>query len=131
MLTLYWARPDGRPQVVGMHIDPDAGDAGPITTSLLRELKLAEIMIEDREKLDPFEQVKLAPEVRIAGMREATVRRLRRAADIYLVAWRAGVPPTKEVARRMNLSPAAATNLVRRAREAGLLPSTSSGVPQG
>jgi hypothetical protein len=131
MLTLYWSRATGRPQVAGMHIDPDAGDAPALTTSLMRELKLAEIMIEDREKLDHIEQPKPRSDLRVAGMRPSTVRRLERAAGLYLAAWHQGVPPTKEVARRMNLSQAAAANLVRRAREVGMLPATAPGVPQG
>ncbi|WP_213004756.1 hypothetical protein [Paractinoplanes toevensis] len=130
-LTLIWTRVNGRPQVAGLHLDPISDGAPAVTTSLLRDLKLAEIMIEDREALDHIPQVKLPADVVVEGMRPATVKRLRRAAEIYLAAWRAGERPTKEVGRRMNLTPAAAANLVRRAREAGLLPPTSAGVSQG
>lgn len=131
LVTLNWARKDGRPFVSGLHVDPLGDDPAPVTTSLLRDLKLAEIMIEDREQLDHIPQVKPAANVVIEGMRPATVARLQRAAHIYMQAWRAGERPTKEVGRRMNLTPAAAANVVRRAREAGLLPKTQSGVPQG
>lgn len=130
-LTLAWSRVNGRPQVSGLHIDAITDDAPAVTTSLLRDLKLAEIMIEDRERLDHIPQVKPDPELVIEGMRPATVKRLQRAAEIYQTAWRAGERPTKEVGRRMNLTPAAAANLVRRAREAGLLPPTSAGTSQG
>lgn len=130
-LTLLWSRANGRPQVAGLHLDPIADDAPAVTTSLMRDLKLAEIMIEDREQLAHIPQLKAPAEVVIEGMRPATVKRLQRAAEIYLAAWRAGEPPTKEVGRRMNLSPAASANLVRRAREIGLLPPTSAGVSQG
>lgn len=130
-LTLIWSRVSGRPQVAGLHLDAIADDAPALTTSLLRDLKLAEIMIEDREQLNHIPQVKPPANVAIEGMRPATVKRLQRAADIYLTAWRAGERPTKEVGRRMNLTPAAAANLVRRAREAGLLPPTSAGMSQG
>lgn len=131
LLTLRWSRKSGRPQVAGVHLDPLDDESPPVTTSVMRELKLGEIMIEDREGLDRIPQVKPTPELVIAGMRPATVDRLRRAASIYLEAWHAGRPPTKEVGERMNASPAAAANLVRRARAAGMLPSTESGVPQG
>lgn len=131
MLTLIWSRSNGRPHVTGMHLDALADDVPALTTSLLRDLKLAEIMIEDREQLEHFPQVKQAPDLMIEGMRPATVKRLQRAAEIYLKAWQAGERPTKEVGRRMNLSPAAAANLVRRAREVGLLPPTAPGVSQG
>lgn len=130
-LTLRWGRENGRPRVIGLHLDLDASDGPALTTSLLRDLKLAEIMVEDRERLKAVPQVKRPAEMVIQGMRPSTVRRLHRAADIYLTAWQAGLKPTKEVGRRMNVSPAAAANLVRRAREAGLIPPTSAGVPQG
>lgn len=117
--------------MAGVHLDPLGDDSPPVTTSVMRELKLAEIMLEDREQLDRIPQVKPDAELAIEGMRPATVRRLRRAADIYLEAWGAGRPPTKEVGERMNASPAAAANLVRRARAVGMLPRTESGVPQG
>ncbi len=130
-LTLMWTRVNGRPQVAGLHLDPIGDDAPQVTTSLMRDLKLAEIMIEDREQLKHIPQVKPDPELVIEGMRPATVRRLQRAAEIYQTAWRAGERPTKEVGRRMNLTPAAAANLVRRAREVGLLPPTSAGSSQG
>lgn len=130
-LTLRWSRVDGRPYVAGFHLDPVSTEAPPVTTSLLRDLRLSEIMIEDREQLEHIPQVKPPAGLAIEGMRPATVKRLQRAAEIYLKAWQAGERPTKEVGRRMNLSPAAAANLVRRAREVGLLPPTSAGVSQG
>lgn len=131
LLTLRWTRRSGRPEVTGLHLDLEDTEGPALKTAMMRDLKLGEIMIEDREKLEHVPQVKPPSEVVVAGMRPATVRRLQKAADVYLQAWRAGERPTKEVARRMNLTPAAATNLVRRAREAGFLPATSSGVPQG
>lgn len=102
-----------------------------MSTSLLRELKFAEIMIEDREQLKHIPQVKPSPELVIEGMRPSTVKRLQRAAEIYQAAYRTGDRPTKEVGRRMNLSPAAAANVVRRAREVGLLPPATPGSAQG
>ncbi|MFI5938043.1 hypothetical protein [Actinoplanes sp. NPDC051494] len=130
-LTLRWSRRDGRPHVAGVHLDPLDDKSPPVTTTVMRDLKLAGIMLEDRESLDRIPQAKAAPEEIVAGMRPATVKRLRRAAAIYQEAWRAGRPPTKEVGEKMNASPAAAANLVRRARAAGMLPRTDSGVSQG
>lgn len=133
-LTLYWTRRNGRPVPVGMQLVAESdAEAEYLTlmTSTLRDVRIAEIVAEDRELLQHQPERKLTPELKIAGMRPSTVRRLHRAADIYQTAWQAGEPPTQAVARRMNLTTAAAANLVRRAREAGLLPPTSAGVPQG
>lgn len=131
LLTLRWARDKGRPKLAGLSVDLEDPTGPAVTTSLLRDLKLAEIAIEDRERLAHIPQVRPSADVVITGMRPATVKRLHRAAEIYLKAWRAGEPPTKAVEREMNATAAAAANLVRRARAAGLLPPTSSGVPQG
>jgi hypothetical protein len=134
LLTIYWARRNGRPFPVGMQLVPDGMEAaGEVTlmTSTLRDLRIAEIVIEDREQLKHQPEPQPPADLRIAGMRESTVRRLQRTAGIYVAAWQAGEPPTQTVARRMNLTQAAAANLVRRAREAGFLPPTSAGVPQG
>lgn len=134
MLTIYWTRRQGRPVPVGMQLVADGEEPAEqvtLMTSTLRDLRIAEIVIEDREQLKHEPEARPEPELRIAGMRQSTVRRLRRAADIYLGAWHAGEAPTQTVARRMNLTHAAAANLVRRAREAGFLPPTSTGIPQG
>ena len=133
LLTLKWARVDGRPKLAGVHVDLDDLQGPPVTTSLLRDLKLGEIMVEDREKLpyEPVIQQLTEPlSVKVAGLRPATARRLHRAAELYVAAWRAGEPPTKAVEREMNVTPAAAANLVRRAREVGLLPPTTPGRSQ-
>jgi len=131
LLTLRWDRDQGRPKLAGLHLDLDDPTGPALTTTMMRDLKLAEIAHEDRERLAPIEQVKPTAEVVVAGMRPATVKRLQRVADIYLKAWRAGESPTKTVQLRMNLTEASAANLVRRARAAGFLPPTTSGVPQG
>lgn len=131
LLTLRWAREQGRPKLAGLHIDLTDPTGPALTTSLLRDLKLAELAIEDREQLAYIAQVTPTAEVVVEGMRPATVKRLQRAAEIYMDAWRAGEPPTKAVERQMNATPAAAANLVRRARAAGLLPKTQPGIAQG
>lgn len=133
-LTLFWRRRNGRPEQVGLQLLPDAGreeEAPVLTTSALRDLKIAEIAAEDREGLPYIAPAPPQPEVVAEGMRPATLRRLTRAADVYQAAWRVGEPPTRAVAMKMNLSESAAANLVRRARLAGLLPPTTGGVPQG
>lgn len=133
-LALFWVRRNGRPEPVGMELLPSAGnlsEAPTLTTSALRDLKVAEIAAEDREGLPYVPPAQPAPEVVAEGMRPATLRRLKRTAEVYQEAWLAGNPPTQAVARAMNVSVAAAGNLVRRARQAGLLPPTTGGVPQG
>ncbi|MET0417290.1 MAG: hypothetical protein ABW022_14860 [Actinoplanes sp.] len=134
LLTLRWARRNGRPVPVGMSLEPatsEAAESVVLMTSTLRDLRIAEVVIEDREQLKYIPASKPEPELQIAGMRQSTVRRLKRTAEIYMAAWSAGEPPTQTVAQRMNITHPAAANLVRRAREAGLLPPTSAGVPQG
>lgn len=133
LLTLRWVRVAGRPKLAGVHVDLDDLQGPPVTTSTLRDLKLGEIMVEDREKLPyqaAIQQLTEPLSVKVAGLRPATVRRLHRAAEIYVAAWRVGEPPTKAVEQEMNLTPAAAANLVRRAREVGLLPPTTPGRSQ-
>jgi hypothetical protein len=133
-LTLYWLRRNGRPEVVGMQLlaqGPDEAKHLTLMTSTLRDVKIAEIAAEERERLEHIPASKPEPEVLLAGMRPATVKRLARVAEIYQEAWRAGENPTKAVARRMNTTAPAAGNLVKRARDAGFLPPTSAGKPQG
>lgn len=133
-LSLYWQRRAGRPEPVGLRIVLVEGPAEAklltLMTSTLREVKVAEIVAEERERLAHVPAPRPTPDVVVAGMRPATRRRLERVAEVYQEAWRAGEPPTKEVARRLNVTAPAAGNLVRRAREAGFLPPTSAGVPQ-
>lgn len=112
-------------------ISPEAAEQVVLTTSELRSVRIAEVVIEDREQLKHEPPKKPTPELHVAGMRPSTVKRLHRAADIYLGAWHSGQPPRQAVARRMNITEAAAANLIRRAREAGFLPPTTAGVPQG
>lgn len=134
LLTLRWVRRNGRPVPVGMSLDPASPEAAEqvvLMTSTLRDLRIAEVVLEDREQLKFIPAAKPEPELRIEGMRASTVRRLKRVAEVYLDAWNAGEPPTQAVAHRMNMTHPAAANLVRRAREAGLLPPTSAGIPQG
>lgn len=132
LLTLLWQRHDGRPEVAGLHLTPlDPANRAVVTTSLLRDLRLAELAAEERMKLAHEPAPPKDPEVVLAGMRPATARRLALAAEIYREAWSRGAAPRKEVAARLNVTPAAAANLITRARSVGLLPPTSAGVPSG
>lgn len=137
LLTLHWQVVNGRPEAVGMSLvsaSPNwAGRNGPgmpLRTSLLRQLNLAEIIAEQRTTAAATiaGQAASPPVPSVASMRGATVRRLSQAADIYRDAWRQGRQhPTKEVAARMGVTRKAATQLVFRAREVGLLSPTSPG----
>ncbi len=131
-LILWWARDDGRLHVTGLKLEPiEAGRDTILTTSTLRDLRLSEVAAEERMKLARQPVEARSPEVVLAGMRPGTARRLTLAAQIYREAWEAGGNPRQAVAERMNVSPGAAANLISRARAAGLLPPTSSGVPMG
>ena len=134
LLILYWRRRKGRPIPVGhtlIAMDQDEADRLTLMTSTLRDLKIAEIASEERERLDYMPPPPVAPAEIVAGMRPKTLAKLRRVAEIYQEAWGRGENPTKEVARQLNTSAASAGNLVLRTREAGLLPPTSAGKPQG
>lgn len=131
-LVLLWERRNGRPEPVGMKLLPTSSGevVATLQTSTIRNLKIAEIAAEERERLAYVAPEPPSAEERIEGMRESTVRRLRRVAEIYKDAWQAGENPTKAVSRRMNITAPAAGNLVKRARDAGLLPPTTAGRPQ-
>jgi hypothetical protein len=73
----------------------------------------------------------LPPQPQVAMMRKSAADRLRTAADIYRAALRDGRKPTKAVAEHFGITPGGASNLISRARTAGLLPPTSAGVPMG
>jgi hypothetical protein len=109
----------------------------PVTTSLLRSLPLAQLVVEEREKANELFTEKLgdrelgATYKRPAAMRATTERRLRRTAEVYRGAWRKGEPPVKAVAKQLKVTDAAATKLVSRARSAGFLPPTKPGAPAG
>jgi hypothetical protein len=152
LLVFFWQVIDGRAECVGMditstrspHVEqwwqlekrPELGS--PLRTSLLRELRLSELIAEQRAseqfRLENFtarpEQGPLWAEVK-ASMRPATAKRLEQVAKVYRSAWARGGQPTQAVAKRFNVSPGAAASLVSRARAAGLLPPTSPGKATG
>jgi hypothetical protein len=149
LLTLVWQEVDGRAEVVGMELNSvrsealkrsrfaeSLSDTGtPLTTTMLRNLKLSEIAADTRTSLEFLHREVLRQPTKAAAydlgssMRPATVKRLREVADAYRRAWARGQHPTKAVAKRLNVTDAAAANLVSRARSIGLLPPTSPGVP--
>lgn len=154
MITFYWQMVHGRAECVGLEVtsidyDP-AGKGGyrktpeggwpqvgqPVTTALLRSLKLSELVAAHRGYVSglhgKFGQPRLAAAYSVApSMRESTAGRLRQVAEVYRTAWRAGERPTKAVAEAFDVSGVAAAKLVSRARAAGMLPPTSQGVAGG
>jgi hypothetical protein len=155
LLTLLWQEVGGRAECVGLELnsvrpealrrnapsdlasmaEPLSETGTPLTTTLLRSLKLSEITADVRESLEFLhreitgEGRKAAAYGAPAAMRPATEKRLKRVAEIYREAWRQGKSPVKAVAKRLKVSDSAANSLVYRARSAGLLPPTSAGVP--
>lgn len=124
-LTLLWRVIDGRPECVGLVLAHEGGSQSPVLTgSALRALRLPEIVAAERAQMLP-----LRPQV--GAMRKSTADRLRAAADIYRTALGEGRKPTKAVAEHFGITPGGASNLISRARTAGLLPPTSAGVPMG
>lgn len=153
LLTFHWQVLSGRAECVALDIAsalpsgvlaerfeglaklPEVGQ--PVTTSLLRSLPLAQLVLEEREKADELFATKLgdrelgATYKGPARMRATTERRLRKTAEVYRGAWRRGDAPVKAVAKQLKVTDAAATKLVSRARSAGFLPPTKPGAPMG
>jgi hypothetical protein len=80
----------------------------------------------------PVARADLATAKRSPGRPQTPLAELERAAAIYTEAFTAGLPPTKTVAERLNLSRSAAAKRIARSREKGLLlkttPRTAGGV---
>lgn len=155
VLVFHWQVLNGRAECIGMdmvsslpdeEIDRRFGGRSvvslpaigtPLRTSTLRSMNLAEILAEERVRANEFWDNRFGdpsmgvPYVAPREMRPATIRRLQRVAEVYREAWREGRPPTKEVAKQLGVTVAAASGLVSRARAAGFLPPTSPGVPSG
>lgn len=143
LLTFHWQVVHGRAECVGLDIAsslppetlkerfaslatlPEVGQ--PLRTTTLRDLRLAELLHEERIRADHLAvevlgddelgEAYAAPKT----MRPATERRLRLVADVYRNARASGLSPNKAVAEKLKVSPGAAANLVMRAREAGFL----------
>jgi hypothetical protein len=128
---MVWAKVDGRPECVGVTVFPRAASSGEteavlqiLQASLLRQIPIADWIAQDRAAMAPAVEA-------TAGMRQSAVDRLREATEVYQAAVRHGMPPTKAVAARFGISSGGASNLVARARAAGLLPPTSPGKAAG
>jgi hypothetical protein len=128
---MSWAMVDGRPECVGVTVISYATGSGKtesllrvLNSSLLRQVPLADFIAEDRAEMSP-------PVEATAGMRKSAADRLREAAEVYHAAVRDKNPPTKAVAAHFGISSGGASNLVARARAAGLLPPTSPGKAAG
>jgi hypothetical protein len=144
LLVLFWQVINGRAECVGMdltsaqsphvealgfHHRPEIGI--PLQTSTLRDLKLSELVADARAAIAELIVADQAPVFTARQMRPRTVKRLETVAETYRRAWRQGKPPVKAVAKRLNVSNAAANSLVARARAVGMLPPTSPGVAAG
>lgn len=125
-VTLFWSRINGRPECVGLRlVGTGSGDAiDVVTATTLRQIPLGDLIAADRARLAPAVEA-------TGGLRESAAERLRLAAVIYGRALREGKPPTKAVAEHFGISPGGASNLVARARAAGLLPPASPGKAYG
>lgn len=152
LLTFHWQVIAGRAECVGLDIAsalpaetirqryadlatlPDIGQ--PIRTTTLRDLKLSELLHEERVHaahlaVTVLDDAETARTYQTPNMRPATRRRLELVAQVYRAAHAAGERPVRAVADRLKISPGAASNLVLRARAVGLLPPAEAGKPQG
>lgn len=154
LVQLRWGAINGRAECVGIDITSARPEdvfedrwsaltermpetATPLTTSVLRNLRIGELIAEEREQMATTMGELVGPDdesLNVFGasgrtMRDSTRKRLQRVADTYRKAWHQGKPPVQTVAKRFGVSEAAASKLVFRARSAGMLPPTSSGVP--
>lgn len=122
LVTLMWHVVDGRPECAGLTIEGREGTI--LAGGTLRKLPVAEWIAEDRARIAPTQ-------LAVGGLRASTVERLETAAAVYQRARSEGLPPTKAVAAHYGISHGGASNLISRARAAGLLPPTSPGVSTG
>lgn len=150
LLRLQWTRIDGRLECCGLEIRsfregkeewpaklPDWREARvPLTTKVLRDLNIAEIIRDLRE--DGYRQSmafadqiegddELAEEFRTAasrarGRRRPGVAPLDEVAATYRSAYDKGESTTKAIAARFSVSDSTAAKWVMRARDAGALP---------
>jgi hypothetical protein len=143
LLTFRWQVIGGRAECVGLDIAstlprdvikercPDLPAVGqPLRTTTLRDLKLSELLHEERVHADhlavkvPASDGPGAAGSVPASMRPATRRRLELVAQTYEQAHAQGDRPTQAVADRLKVTAGAAANLVMRARQAGMLPAS-------
>jgi hypothetical protein len=121
---MRWQLLDGRPECVEVVISHAGGPAEPVPATLLRQLPIGDFIAADRAELAP-------PVEAVSGMRKSAADRLRLAVNVYQEALTDGRKPTKAVAEYFGISQGGASNLVARARAAGLLPPTSAGKAAG
>ncbi len=118
---MLWTEVDGRQECVEVKVS-GAGSALPAT--ILRQIPFGDFIAEERASRAPAVEA-------TGGMRRSAVERLRVASEVYQRALREKRKPTKAVAEHFGISQGGASNLVARARAAGLLPPTSSGKAAG
>lgn len=131
-VELQWGEVDGRPECVGVQLaqvvltesESEARCVRALTAAILRRIPVADWIADDRATIAP-------PVEATGGMRKSAADRLRAAAEVYQAATRAGRKPTRAVAEHFGISSGGASNLVARARAAGLLPPTSRGKAAG
>lgn len=138
LLTLRWQVINSRPECIGLCLTAtsDSGKSAatetvrvPLTSGILRDLKLGERIREQRAAIVAEAGNPLPANV--STIRRSTRRRLLEAATVYREAYGRGDRPVKAVAEHFGISQGGASNLVARARAVGLLPPTSPGAPQG
>jgi hypothetical protein len=83
------------------------------------------IVAQAKERGAPVARADLAAAKRSPGRPQTPLAELELAATIYAGAFTAGLPPTKTVAKQLNLSRSAAAKRIARAREKGLLLKTT------
>lgn len=129
-VTLDWQVTDGRIECKRIEITT-SDPALAVTPGVIRDLRLGERIRRQRAELTARAAGGTGTAQHAAGMRRSTRARLEEAARIYREAFTAGQSPARAVAEHFGLSSGGASSLVHRAREAGLLPPTSPGAPQG
>jgi hypothetical protein len=154
LLTFHWQVIRDRAECVGLDIASALPDhilkerhatfvtlppvGRPLRTTTLRELKLSELLHDERVRAEHLAVDVLGdPGLGMAyrepdRMRPATRRRLNLVASTYREARARGDKPIPAVARKLKVTRGAASNLVMRARQAGMLPSAfteATGLP--
>lgn len=149
---------NGRLECVGVEV---IRERHPITTSFMREIRWSELieakkqinlkrahswarrkglptsrlpstaeLIQEAERMIPEWEASLGSG-RGGRPRELQPEHFATVAEVYSAAFAAGIPPTREVAQRFNVSRSTAAKWVARARDARLLPRTKQRVARG
>jgi len=128
-ITLRGAIVNGRPRVVALHIDlADSATEPGITANRLRTVPLTDLarvairLTRMADESDASDAMAAAAVRRAPRHDKRAATTVEQVAEIWLLARRMGHPPRAEVVDRLGITERTADRYIKRARDAGLLP---------